>query len=119
MKLIGSVTEQRFREQLLDGRRNLLLRGACPNLLKALLRHFPEMHSAFILAWTAEQGEDIYRVMVDDRYIATAEITRDGYEVRFDLAPIIEYQKSLESRVKRIQLAVALDLYAKSPRPTL
>ncbi len=113
MKLIGSMTEQRFREELVNTRQALL--SGDSDLLKVLLRHFPELRSAFLLDWTPEQCEDIYSVMVEDQYIAAVEITRDGNEVRFEVMPVVEYQRTLKNRVAKIKLAVALDIYSKSP----
>ncbi len=110
MKLVGSLSEQKFRERLEASQRSLLVLHEFPSLLACLKKHFPEISTAVILEWTPEQFEDIYDVLINGTQVATLEISRSGDEVEFSVETAEEYARKLKGRASRIQFAVALDL---------
>lgn len=114
MKLIGSKTEQELREQLIKSNEILFNGIEYKRLLKALTISFPQMRTAYIIHWIPEQGEDIYKILINDSIVAEIEMDRNKTE----FAPIIktirlpQYLKGL-SKQNQIKLAVALDLARK------
>lgn len=109
MKLIGSITEGKIREELLASKQ-LVEEDRLPGVSKCLRRHRPGFESALILEWTPEQGEDLYVVLLDGREVATLELERDGTEQSFATESAIEYERTLKGRADRLRLAVALDI---------
>ncbi|MFY0256534.1 hypothetical protein ACDQ55_21585 [Chitinophaga sp. 30R24] len=110
MKLIGSRTEQEFREELMKSNQSLFSSDGDQRLLEVLKKLYPQMLTAYIIHWIPEQGEDLYKILINDDVIAKIELSHDNV-----VAPIVEsilipqYMFRL-SRIKQIQLAVALDL---------
>lgn len=111
MKLIGSKTEEDYRLKLVGSRESLFRDAARRRLLSALRMHFPQMKTAYVLGWTPEQGEDLFRVLVDDNVIAAVELDRSDLSMKPKVVaiPLRQYAVTL-GRSGRIQLAVALDL---------
>lgn len=109
MKLIGSLAEQSFREELSkswDG-----LRGQGNKLLPILQDRLGLIDSAFVMSWTPEQAEDLYTIIVNGTDVVWLEVLRESGElVAFETASVKQYERSLRSRQHRIKLAVALDL---------
>lgn len=109
MKLIGSLAEQYFREELSKSWSGLREPGN--QLFSVLAGRLGLIGSAFVLNWTPEQAEDLYAVLVNGEEVVWLEISRSSGEVvDFQTTSVKEYGKSLRSRQSRIQLAVALDL---------
>lgn len=114
MKLIGSKTECHYREELIRSRQLLFEDKRNQKLLSCLESRYPDMKTAYIIGWTPEQGEDIYRVLIDASTIAGVEVDRNDDEC----PPVIEdislkeYEGKL-SKAGRIKLGVAIEL-AKS-----
>lgn len=114
MKLIGSKTEQELREQLIKSNELLLSSLEYRRLLESLSISFSQMRTAYIIDWIPEQGEDIYKILINDSIVAEIELDRNKTEV----SPIIktiklpQYLKGL-SKQNQIKLAVALDLAEK------
>lgn len=111
MKLIGSKMEQELREQLIKSNHSLFKNEEKKRLLEVIIRFFPEMKTAYIIHWIPEQGEDIYKILINDNIVAGIELDRYSDEVE----PIVESQdvsRYLQglSKQNRIKLAVALDL---------
>lgn len=111
MKLRGSLAEQEYRRELTKGRISLFQDSEKQRLLESLKRCFPEMKTAYILGFTPEQTEDIYRLLVNENIIAIVEIDRlnVGVEPHIERFSIPSYLKGLSKR-SQIQLAVAMDL---------
>ena len=109
MKLTGSLVEKQYRNELITSRDDL---SKNKNQLFVLLeKTLSPINSALTLNWTPEQLEDIYTILVNGQYVITLEIPKNP-----NILPTItsetkaEYERSLTSKHKRIQLAVALDL---------
>ena len=114
MKLIGSKAEQDFRKELIQSHESLFRDHEKRRMLKILSTHFPEMKTAYVLGWTPEQGEDIYRILINTDIIASIEINRSDSEIEplIDRLKLNAYKKGL-SKIGQIKLSVAIDL-AKS-----
>lgn len=112
MKLIGSLAEQSFREELSKSWNGLREPGN--QLFSILEDKLGLISSAFVLNWTPEQTEDLYTVLVNGIEVVWLEVARSNGEiVDFQTASVKEYERSLRSRQHRIKLAVALDLARK------
>ncbi|MCY1301849.1 hypothetical protein D9M69_534150 [compost metagenome] len=112
MKLIGSLAEQSFREEL--SRSWSGLREQENQLLPILESRLGLIISAFVLNWTPEQAEDLYAILVNGLEVVFLEVLREGGElVDFKTVSVKEYERSTRSRQHRIKLAVALDLASK------
>jgi hypothetical protein len=114
MKIIESKTEQEIRAELIGSNRSLFSTEEDGRLIEEVYKLYPETKTAYVLHWRVEQGEDLYKVLVNDNVIIEIEIDRVGQS-----EPIIgksltipQYLKGLK-RKDQIQLAVALDLAKK------
>ncbi len=109
MKLIGSLAEQSFREELSRSWDGLRRQG--DKLLPILQDRLGLIHSAFVMNWTPSKSEDLYTVIVNGADVVWIEILRGSGElVAFETTHVNQYERSLRSRQHRIKLAVALDL---------
>ncbi|WP_059173291.1 hypothetical protein [Bacillus sp. FJAT-27445] len=111
MKLIGSKTEQEIRKLLIKSNELLFKSEEERRLLEVIKSSCPEMITAYILHWIPEQGEDIYKILINDSIIAVIELDRNNFELepKVETLTISQYLKGL-SKQNRIKLAVALDL---------
>ena len=111
MKLIRSKLEQELRDQLIKSNKVLFKSEVKSRLLEVIRSSFPEMKTAYIVHWIPEQGEDIYKLLINDRTIAEIELDRYKAETK----PIVkskdvsQYLHGLNKQ-NQIKLAVALDL---------
>jgi len=112
VKLIGSLVEQSFRDEL--SKSWSALREPGNMLLSILESRLGLVSSAFVLNWTPEQAEDLYSILVNGSEVVWLEILRSSGElVDFQFTSVKEYERSLRSRQQRLKLAVALDLACK------
>lgn len=86
MKLLGSKLEQELREHLIVSNESLFKSEEKKRLLEVIRSLFPEMKTAYIIHWIPEQGEDIYKILVDDNNILEIELDRYDSQVE----PIVE-----------------------------
>jgi hypothetical protein len=116
MKLIGSKTEQEFREQLIKSNFSLFNDEDMRGLLDVLWRHFLAIKSAYFLDHIPDQGVDFYKILINTDMIAQIELERHNIEAEplVELIPIGSYKHGLSKR-GQIQLAVAMDLSVKNP----
>lgn len=111
MKLKGTKTEQDFRERLINSHKSLFQDQSNERLLNILRNSFPEMRTAYFIGHTPEQGEDLYRILINTDTIALLELDRYNHDTK----PIVgkvsvrEYTKRL-NKMDQIKMAVALDL---------
>lgn len=111
MKLRGSKTENEYRTELVGSRRSLFEQKENQKLLVSLQSYYPDMKTAYVLSWTPEQGEDIYRILINTSTIACVEVDRSDstHTPHIESLDLKEYEKRL-SKTGRINLAVAIDL---------
>jgi NADPH-dependent 7-cyano-7-deazaguanine reductase QueF-like protein len=113
MKLIGSRTEQDFRERLI--RSNRSLRERTGPLAAVLETAGVDVANAYVISWIPEQGEDIYDVLTTAGGIVTVELPHDSGEILLARQSLKDYERGC-SLQRRIELAVALDLIASTGR---
>ena len=87
MKLKGSLTEQKFREELIASQRALFEQSTYAKLARKLREHFQNIRTAFILAWTPDQLEDIFDVLVDGEQVISLEYLSLMASQRFQFSP--------------------------------
>jgi hypothetical protein len=114
LKLIGSMTEQSYRAELLASHRSLFCNEVKHRMLSVLQMRFNDMKTAYILDWVPDQDEDCYWILIDDKFVVQIELERGTSKVIDDaeLISLSEYKKGL-SKTRQIKLAVALDLAKK------
>lgn len=110
MKLIGSVTENKIRGDLIAGRNSIFIEGECPLLLGAIRDIFPSIENAVVLNSIPDQGEDIYELLVSEDMVVTLEIPKDGSPYSYETSSRQEYSSRHKSRMSQIKMAVAIDL---------
>lgn len=117
MRLIGSKMEQDLRKQLIESNKLLFENKENKRLLSALEKYSPEMKTAYIIHWVPEQGEDIYKVLVNDSAIVEVELDRNDVAAKplVSSTTISQYRQGL-SKLNRIKLEVALDLAQIQPK---
>ncbi|MEB2280725.1 hypothetical protein LAV73_12025 [Lysinibacillus xylanilyticus] len=114
MKLIGSKTEHDLRKILVKSNELLFKSEENKRLLEVVRSLYPEMKVAYIIDWIPEQGEDIYKLLIDNNIILEIELDRNNAEIK----PIIEFKSITQylqglSKQNQIKLGVALDLASK------
>lgn len=111
MKLIGSKTEEEIRKQLIKSNQLLFKSEEKKRLLEVIRSLYPEMNTAYIIDWIPEQGEDIYKLLINDNIIVKIELDRYNEEIEpiVESKSISEYLQGLSKR-NQIKLGVALDL---------
>jgi hypothetical protein len=114
MRLIGSLTEDRLREEL--SRFNAAMRAGHDNpTLSTLLRdRAVDLATAFVLDRVPGQSEDIYTVLDSHRQVLTIELPRgmDGASPVVETISVDSFREVLSkgSRLDRLRFAVAVDL---------
>ncbi len=111
MKLTGSKTENEYREELVRSRQALFEDREFERLLTYLHQYYPDMKTAYIIGWTPEQGEDIYRILINMATIVAIEIDREESQRKpvIESYTLKEYLEGL-SKTARLKIAVAVDL---------
>mgnify|MGYP003150028997 CR=1 FL=1 len=109
MRLVGSKTEQDFREEL--ERSNAALQDPESKLRYVLEGNGYRVSRAYVLHWIPEQLEDIYLVLIDGSFLVNVEIEK--YEqaslTQVEEMDLKAYVHGL-SKVNQMRLAVAQDL---------
>lgn len=120
MRLTGSLTEDRLREELLGS--NAALRdGLAHPALSALLRdRGVDLATAFVLNWVPEQSEEIYTILDGDRRVLTIELPRGMGSAPpvVGAVPFAIFREAISkgSRLNRLRFAVAEDLVSRASR---
>lgn len=111
MKLIGSKTESIRRNELLCSEELIDNNELIVNLLDEMIG---EIKSVYVLAHTPEQGEDIYRLIVNGDFVVGFELSRIDNKINevFDMS-VVDYAKELNSKSDKLDLAIAIDLANK------
>lgn len=111
MRLIGSLTEQKYVETLRASREWLFADDSDARLLDSLRATFGEVKTAYVLKHIPEQGADIYTILLNHESLARVEVDRcDRCEQpSVEVIDLKTFETSL-SKVERIKLAIALEL---------
>jgi hypothetical protein len=114
VRLIGSKTEQEFRDALIKSHTALFEEISYKGLLQVLKTNFPRMKTAYFIRHIPEQGEDLYTMLVDIDTIAKIEISRYSEDEKpvVEINNINDFKRGI-SKVEQIKLEVAVEL-AKS-----
>lgn len=108
MKLIGSRTESIKRTELINSELFIKKNKIIINFLN---KKYGDIRSIYVLAHTPEQGEDIYRILINGVLIVGFELSRGDEQINeFFEMPVAEYSKQLTGRSDKLDLAVALGL---------
>ncbi|HEM7851761.1 MULTISPECIES: hypothetical protein [Burkholderia] len=106
------VRGEAVRQKLLESSKNLI--DGTNALSETLRGSFPGIKLAFVVDCIPEQGEDIYRILVNSTTIAEVEIARGVCSMsnppRLKTIELSVYQQKRHSRAVRETLEVALDL---------
>ncbi len=109
MKLIGSLMEKSFRDELSKSWVDIKKPGN--KLFPVLENGIGSIRSAFVLSFTPEQDEDICTILINGSVVVMLEIVRSSGElVSWQEIDIKDYKKQSRSRQQQVQLLVALDL---------
>lgn len=108
MKLIGSRTESIKRAELIDSELYIKKNG---KIFSFLNEKYGEVRTVYVLAHTPEQGEDIYRILINGVLIVGFALSKYDAQINdvFDMS-VVDYSKQLTGRSDKLDLAVALDL---------
>jgi hypothetical protein len=108
MKLIGSKTEQDYREELLASREYHFSNHTKSRLKGILEEAGHTTKNAFVLHWTPDQAEDFFFVLVDGAYLVSTCIDRYDDDSKPDVSryELEAYVKGL-SRMNQVRLLVA------------
>lgn len=110
MRLIGSRTESVRRNELLHSEELINNNKLIVNLLGEM---YGEIKSVYVLTHTPEQGEDIYRLLVNGNFIVGFEQSRKDKKIsEIFYMPVVDYAKKLKSKSDKLELAIAIDLAA-------
>ena len=111
MRLIGSKTEQDYREVLIAS--HAFHFSAHPqSQLKEILRQAGyETENAYVLHWTPDQSEDFFTVLIQGEFLVSVRIERDNpdNEPSVKRHELDVYLKGL-SRMHHVRLLVAQEL---------
>ena len=111
MKLIGSKTEEDFRKELIKINAVHFSGNSKFRLKKFLESEGYSIKHACLLSWFQDETEDCYSVLINKKYIVTAEIERldKTFVPKIKRIELKEYEKGL-SRMNQIKLLVAKEL---------
>jgi len=108
MKLSKQQTESITRNMLLDSESYVKEHERIARFLNA---RYEDISSAFILCHTPEQGEDLYRILVNGKVIVGFDLSRvDGQISEVFEMPVADFSREIRTKSVRLDLAVALDL---------
>lgn len=112
MKFTSSVTEDEYRSDLLGSKKFLFENPSGSMVLKALTEIYGELKSAYVLAHTPEQGEDIFHVLVNGESVVGFELPIDGSAPEnVTVTPVKTYERMLGgSREGHLRLSLAQHL---------
>lgn len=109
--LIGSRTEQEYRNELLASQESHFGEASDSRLKQVLLSAGYDTTKAIVVGWTPDQGEDIFTVLILPHHVVSAEIDRhdDSAQPILEMNSLEAYRRCL-SKTGQIKLAVALDI---------
>lgn len=116
MPVFTKRLQQSLRVQLLDESREMMTNAEVGSLGEILKKNFPSITRPLLLNCIAEQGEDIYWLLVSAKEIAVIEIPRKKTDTPGSILEMIEvdsYRSKRLSRDPRQRLAIALELISQ------
>ena len=116
MKLLNSVAENNCRNDLINSKKYLLESEKGLHVINHIKKNFGNIKSIYALSHTPEQGEDIFRFLLNGEKVIGFDLQDEAG--RFDILNITsysikEYQHQLKGKVGKLKLAIALDLSKK------
>ena len=111
MKLIGSMTEDYFRENLSSSWEGI--KKNAHGIYDFLQKLYGPLNSAFLLFWTPDQDEDLLVMLINGKIVSTIIYLREDNIFREEEVVFVETYIKKKSKVNRIQILVALDLAGK------
>ncbi len=112
MKLLGTMQEDQFRAELRRSGDALMKNEDSRPIRDEISKLFPYFRTAFVLDWVPEQGEDIYRILVDGKNILLIEVDHPSEQAAIrvlEACDLAQYKNGLR-KLSQVKLAVALDL---------
>jgi hypothetical protein len=116
MKLTNSVTENEYRVDLINSKKYLFESEKGKRVLEHINRIYGNIITIYALAHTPEQGEDVFRLLVNGEKVIGFDLQNEagGFEaLNITIYSLKEYEKQLGGKMGRIKLAIALDLSSK------
>ncbi|MEN5203130.1 hypothetical protein ABE473_01515 [Stenotrophomonas sp. TWI700] len=108
MKLIGSLTETKFRKELLA---SSLAWQREARIIQLLETHILQVDTILSLGWTPDQLEDWHTILVNGQHVVCLEVPKgSGAPHVASVESTAVYARRLKGAMARIQLAVALEL---------
>jgi hypothetical protein len=113
MKLTNSDTEKEYRIDLIGSKKYLRESEKGKHVLVHLRKVFGDIHTMYALSHTPEQGEDIFRILVNGETVIGFDLQDEAG--RFEALNVTtysvnEYERLLDGKMARLKLAIALDL---------
>lgn len=111
MRLIGSKTEQDYREALIASHAFHFSESSQSRLKEVLQRAGYATENAYVLHWTPDQSEDFATVLIQGTFLVAVRIERDDLDDEPSVArhELDACRKGL-SRLNQVRLLVALEL---------
>jgi hypothetical protein len=115
MKLTGSITENEYRGDLIGSQKFLFesLQGA--RVRRALAQLCGNIRTAYVLAHTPGQGEEIFNILVNGENVIGFDLQNEDDKCipsNVSILPVKNYELMLHGREGRLRLAIALELSA-------
>lgn len=108
-----SITEEEYRTELINSKRYFFESQKGQNVLTHIRKLCGEVHTIYALAHTPEQGEDIFRILVNGEKIIGLDLQDEDNNfaaLNITTYSIKEYERLVNSRMARLKLSIALSL---------
>ena len=113
MKLTNSDTEKEYCADLIGSKKYLMESEKGQHVLKHVRKIFGDIKTIYALSHTPEQGEDIFRVLVNGERIIGFDLQDEAGQfeaLNITTYSIKEYERLLTGKMGKLKLAIALDL---------
>ena len=113
MKLIGSLTEDEYRKDLIKYSKQIFWESSNSTLRDVVLSKFPKLKTVYILSSFPDDTSEYYWLLVDGKKILHIELDKQNVNV-----PVVEFSELSEhlkniSKQGHIQILVAQELHEK------
>ena len=113
MKLTNSDTEKRCRSDLIASQKYLLESEKGQHVLDHVRKFYGDIKTIYALSHTPEQGEDIFRVLVNGEKVIgldLQDVVGQFEALNITQYSVTEYERLLSGKMGRLKLAIALEL---------